>query len=90
MNCFKLFLYDIGSLKNASHLFLSSYKNQLQKLRLKFLYAPSDLAMKQFLNDENPIFKETYDYFLNKKYITMTFEQSDNFNKTYVRHEPIT
>jgi hypothetical protein len=82
MNCFKLFLYDIGSLKNASHLFLSSFNNPtISKIKLKFVYSPETENMNKLLEQGNPIFKEIYDYFLNKKSVSLTFDQNENFNQ---------
>lgn len=82
MNCFKLFLYDIGSLKNASHLFLSSFNNSsISKIKLKFVYSPETENIDKLLENGNPVFKEIYDYFLNKKSLSLTFDQNENFDQ---------
>jgi hypothetical protein len=77
MNCFKLFLYDNGS-RSSSQIIFSALRTEVQKIRFKLIYSPSETAIKR-LNEGNSVLKDLYDYFLNKKYINLTFDQNETF-----------
>jgi hypothetical protein len=80
MNCFKLFLYDTGG-RSSSQIIFSALRTEVQKVKFKFIYSPSEAAMKKLIENENPIYKETYDHFLNKKFISLSFDQNDTFEQ---------
>ena len=51
MNCFKLYIYDVGNIRQSSNYFFSNLKNTSQKLRVKFNYGFSNNFSESEYND---------------------------------------